>query len=163
MNTVYVLTGGNLGNKYANLLKAKEYLQKETGNIVASSSIYQTKAWGNNNQPDFFNQVHIIKTNFSAEKLMKKILEIEEEQMGRIRTEKNAARLIDIDILFFNDEVINKKNLIIPHAEISNRRFVLTPLNELSPSLIHPVLHKTVSELLAICKDALEVKLVSTV
>ena len=162
MNTVYVLTGGNLGNKNANLLKAKEYLQKQTGNIVASSSVYQTEAWGNNNQPDFYNQVHIIKTKFSAEELMKNILEIE-EQMGRIRTEKNAARLIDIDILFFNDEVINKKNLIIPHAEIGNRRFVLTPLNELSSSLIHPVLHKTVAELLAICKDPLEVKVLNSV
>lgn len=162
MNTGYLLIGGNLGNKYANLQKAAEYLEKETGNIVASSSIYQTKAWGNNNQPDFYNQVHIIKTNFSAEKLMEKILAIE-EKMGRIRTEKNAARLIDIDILFFNNEVIHKNNLVIPHKEISNRRFVLIPLHELSPELFHPVLHKTISELLAACRDELEVKLLEAV
>ncbi len=162
MNTVYILTGGNLGNKNVNLQKAKEYLERETGNIIASSSIYETAAWGNNNQPNFYNQVHIIETKFSVEILMKKILRIE-EKMGRVRTEKNAARLIDIDILFFNDNVINKNNLVIPHAEISTRRFVLTPLNELSPQLIHPVLHKTVSELLATCKDNLEVKLLETV
>jgi 2-amino-4-hydroxy-6-hydroxymethyldihydropteridine diphosphokinase len=78
--------------------------------------------------------------------------------MGRIRGAKNASRIIDIDILFFNAGTINKKNLIIPHAEISNRRFVLTPLNELSPGLVHPVLNKTIRELLAVCKDPLGVK-----
>ena len=101
MNTGYILTGGNLGNRLVNLQKAKEYLGKETGNIVTSSSIYETEAWGNNDQPDFYNQVHIIKTKFSAEQMMEKILKIE-EQMGRVRASKNASRIIDIDILFFN-------------------------------------------------------------
>ena len=162
MNKVYILIGGNLGNKYTNLQSAKEFLEKEIGNIEALSSIYETAAWGNNNQPNFYNQVLIIKTKFSAEKIMEKILKIE-TVMGRIRTEKNAARLIDIDILFFNDETINQKNLVIPHPEISNRRFVLIPLNELSPELYHPVLHKTISQLLATCKDELEVNLLETV
>lgn len=161
MNTGYILTGGNLGDRLANLQKAKEYLDKETGNIVGASSIYETEAWGNNDQPDFYNQVLIISTKLPAEQMMEKILKIE-EQMGRVRGAKNASRIIDIDILFFNDDVINKKDLIIPHAEISNRRFVLTPLNELSPALVHPVLNKTISELLSTCKDMLRVKPLKT-
>lgn len=162
MNTVYFLIGGNLGSKYANMQKAAQHLKNEIGDVVALSSVYKTAAWGNHDQPDFYNRVLIIKTEFSPEQLMEKILAIE-EKMGRIRTEKNAARLIDIDILFFNNEVINKNDLVIPHKEISNRRFVLIPLNELSPELRHPVLHKTISELLATCRDNLEVKLLQTV
>lgn len=157
MNTVYILTGGNLGDRLSSLQMAKEYIARETGNIVSSSSVYETEAWGNNNQPDFYNQVHIITTKLSAEQVMNKILEIE-ERMGRVRAAKNAPRIIDIDILFFNADIINQKNLVIPHAEISNRRFVLTPLNELSPRLIHPVLNKSISELLSRCKDKLSVK-----
>jgi 2-amino-4-hydroxy-6-hydroxymethyldihydropteridine diphosphokinase len=161
MNTGYILTGANLGDRLANLQKAKEHLGIETGNIVASSFVYETEAWGNNDQPDFYNQVHIIHTKLSAEQMMEKILEIE-EQMGRVRGAKNASRIIDIDILFFNDDIINKKELVIPHPEISNRRFVLTPLNELSPELVHPVLNRTIHELLSTCKDKLSVKQLKT-
>ena len=157
MNKVYILTGGNLGDRMSNLQQAREYLDKEAGSITSSSSVYETEAWGSTNQPDFYNQVHIIMTKLSAEEVMEKILEIE-ERMGRIRGAKNASRIIDIDILFFNADIINKKNLIIPHAEISNRRFVLTPLNELSPGFVHPVLNKTIGELLAVCKDPLSVR-----
>lgn len=156
MNTGYILTGANLGDRLANLQKAKEYLAIETGNIVKSSSIYETEAWGNNDQPDFYNQVHIIHTKLSAEQMMERILKIE-EQMGRVRGAKNASRIIDIDILFFNDDIINKKDLVIPHPEISNRRFVLTPLNELSPEFVHPLLNKTINELLSTCKDTLSI------
>ena len=161
MNTVYILTGANLGDRLANLQRAKECLGIETGNIVTSSSVYETEAWGNNDQPDFYNQVHIINTKLSAEQMMEKILVIE-EQMGRVRGAKNASRIIDIDILFFNDAIINKMDLTIPHPEITNRRFVLTPLNELSPELVHPVLNKTINELLSTCKDPLSVKPLKT-
>ena len=161
MNTGYILTGGNLGDRLANLQMAKEYLGKETGEIVTSSSIYETEAWGNNDQPDFYNQVHIIDTKLSAEQMMEKILKIE-EQMGRVRAAKYASRTIDIDLLFFNDAIINKPDLVIPHPEISNRRFVLTPLDELSPQLVHPVLNKSVHELLSTCKDTLSVKPLKT-
>ncbi len=110
---------------------------------------------------DFYNQVHIINTTFSAAETMTKILAIEEE-MGRIRTTKNAARIIDIDILFFNKEIINEPGLTIPHPEIANRRFALEPLNELAPKFIHPVLHKTIHDLLSTCEDRLEVTRVFT-
>ena len=157
MNTVYILTGSNLGHRLTNLLTAKEKLVEQIGKIVASSSVYETEPWGKNDQPDFYNQVLILKTEFSPEETMKKILNIE-EQMGRIRTTKNASRIIDIDILFFNDDIIDTQNLTIPHPEITNRRFVLIPLNELSPGLVHPLLKKDISELLFMCKDTLNVK-----
>ncbi|MEP7229410.1 MAG: 2-amino-4-hydroxy-6-hydroxymethyldihydropteridine diphosphokinase [Ginsengibacter sp.] len=160
MNKVYVLTGGNIGDRFVNLTTAQKYLEEEIGKIEKSSSIYETAAWGNNDQPDFYNQVHILKTTLSADKIMQVILKIE-EKMGRVRTTKNAARIIDIDILFFNKEIINEAGLIIPHAEIANRRFVLEPLNELSPNMIHPILNESISGLLATCGDTLKVSKVS--
>ena len=156
MNTVYILTGGNIGDRLDNLEKAKNYLEKEIGKAIKSSAIYETAAWGNNDQADFYNQVHIIQTKLTPEEIMQEILKIE-KKMGRVRTFKNAARLIDIDILFFNNEIINDPGLIIPHAEIANRRFVLVPLNEISPQMIHPRLNKSIAELLCACNDPLKV------
>ncbi len=161
MNTLFILVGGNLGDRPENLERALICVKKEIGQVFQSSMIYETEAWGNENQPDFYNQVHIINTTFSAAETMTKILAIEEE-MGRIRTTKNAARIIDIDILFFNKEIINEPGLTIPHPEIANRRFALEPLNELAPKFIHPVLHKTIHDLLSTCEDRLEVTRVFT-
>jgi 2-amino-4-hydroxy-6-hydroxymethyldihydropteridine diphosphokinase len=156
MNTVYLITGGNIGNRKANLERAASEIELAIGQIVASSQIYETAAWGITEQPAFYNQVQVVNTSLSAVEVLDKILAIE-KIMGRIRTIKNAARIIDIDILFYNNEVIHEPNLEIPHPEISNRRFVLEPLKELSPDLMHPVLHKTISELWADCKDPLPV------
>ncbi|MEP7252558.1 MAG: 2-amino-4-hydroxy-6-hydroxymethyldihydropteridine diphosphokinase [Ginsengibacter sp.] len=156
MNIAYILTGGNLGNRLINMERAQKYLEEDVGKIARSSKIYETAAWGNSEQPDFYNQVHIVKTNLSAQEVMQSVLLIE-EKMGRVRTFKNAARIIDIDILFFNNDIINSINLVVPHPEIANRRFVLEPLNELSPQFMHPVLHKTIKELLSTCKDMLKV------
>ena len=161
MNTLYVLVGGNMGDRGVNLESALSWLKKEIGDVIGSSLIYETEAWGKNDQPDFYNQVHIMNTKLSAEEVMKNILDIE-EKMGRVRTIKNAARIIDIDILFFNKEIINQPGLKIPHPEIANRRFVLVPLDELSPGFFHPILHKSIQELLSTCKDMLEVKQVHT-
>jgi len=158
MNSVYLLIGGNLGNRTDNLARARLFIEMDLGKIVKASSIYETAAWGITEQPDFLNQVLSIKTKLSAQETMQIILSIE-NKMGRIRTQKNASRIIDIDILFFNDEVINQPGLTIPHPEIPNRKFVLVPLNELSARLIHPVLKKPVSQLLSVCRDKLEVKL----
>ncbi len=157
MHTLYVLIGGNIGDRRNNLEVAICWLQKEIGQVIGSSGVYETEAWGNNDQPDFYNQVHIINTQLPAEEAMDKILDIE-EKMGRVRTIKNAERIIDIDILFFNKEIINVTGLTVPHPEIANRRFVLAPLDELSPGFVHPVLHKSIHELLSTCKDGLEVK-----
>lgn len=157
MNKVYLLLGSNLGNSYEKILQAKENIQKTIGNIARESSLYQTAAWGNKNQPDFLNQVIVVETKLDAFELLKANLCIE-EKMGRMRTIKNAPRTIDIDILFFNKKTIYAKELVIPHSQIQNRRFVLIPLNELSPNFTHPVLKKTVHKLMLDCKDNLNVK-----
>ncbi|MBC7866691.1 MAG: 2-amino-4-hydroxy-6-hydroxymethyldihydropteridine diphosphokinase [Gloeobacteraceae cyanobacterium ES-bin-316] len=157
MNKLYLLLGGNLGDPMANLRTAQQYISKEIGIITRQSKLYQTAAWGDVNQPDFINQVIIVRSTLTAVQCLEKILAIE-HQMGRIRTTKNAPRLIDIDILYFNKNIITTENLVVPHPAIQQRRFVLTPLNELSPLLIHPVLGKTNHELLLECKDRLNVK-----
>ena len=157
MNSVYILLGGNLGNREKNLTMAGSYIEKEVGKIIKASSIYETASWGIAEQPDFLNQVLLVETNFSAEEIMEIILTIE-NKMGRTRAEKNASRIIDIDILFFNDEVINEPGLTVPHPQIQNRKFVLLPLNEIASDLIHPTLQLSVKELLSTSKDKLEVK-----
>jgi 2-amino-4-hydroxy-6-hydroxymethyldihydropteridine diphosphokinase len=157
MNTAYLLIGGNLGDRINNLDAAKNLINKAIGNIIKTSSVYETASWGIEEQPDFLNQVLLIETKLSAENIIKKIFSIENE-MGRIRTQKNASRIIDIDILFFNDEVIDQPDLIIPHPEIQNRRFVLVPLAELSPNMVHPILKRSIAQLLSACNDDLKVK-----
>jgi 2-amino-4-hydroxy-6-hydroxymethyldihydropteridine diphosphokinase len=157
MNKVYLLLGSNMGNSKAQLAIAKKLISKKLGIIIRQSKLYQTAAWGNTDQPDFLNQIIVVTSQFKAAECLEKILAIE-LQMGRIRTQKNAPRIIDIDILFFNKEIIHNQNLIVPHPAIQDRRFVLTPLNELSPAFIHPVLGKTNHELLLKCSDNLNVK-----
>ena len=157
MNKTYLLLGSNMGNSGRQLATAQMHIEKNIGNIVRSSSQYQTAAWGKTDQPDFLNQVVIVETSFTAHETMQSILSIE-KKMGRLRTEKNAPRIIDIDILLFNKEIINLPKLIVPHPQLQNRRFVLIPLNELSPNLIHPILQKTIHQLLRVCPDNLAVK-----
>ncbi len=157
MNKTYLLLGSNIGNSKARLSKATLQIKKHIGNVTRQSSVYATAAWGNTKQPDFLNQVIIVETKLPALQTMQAILSIE-KKMGRIRTIKNAPRNIDIDILFFNKEIINSKDLSVPHPQIQNRRFVLIPLNQLSPNLRHPVLKKSVHQLLIHCPDKLNVK-----
>lgn len=157
MNNTYLLLGSNIGNSQQQLSAAIKQIDKKIGNVIRRSKLYVTAAWGNTNQPDFLNQVVQVQTNLSAKEALESILQIE-EKMGRVRTVKNAPRIIDIDILFFNREIIREKELTVPHPEIQNRRFVLIPLNELSPALKHPVLNKNIHQLLLTCKDTLNVK-----
>jgi 2-amino-4-hydroxy-6-hydroxymethyldihydropteridine diphosphokinase len=157
MNTVYLLLGSNMGNSKQQLTKAILHIEKKIGTVTRQSSLYSTAAWGNTKQPDFLNQVIIATTTFTAEQTMQTILGIE-EKMGRIRTIKNAPRIIDIDILFFNKEIIHTNLLDVPHPRLQERNFVLVPLNELSPNLKHPVLHKTIHWLLKHSPDTLTVK-----
>jgi 2-amino-4-hydroxy-6-hydroxymethyldihydropteridine diphosphokinase len=150
-NGVYLLLGSNLGDRKENLLHARNYVQ-EFSAIIASSSLYQTQAWGNIQQPDFLNQVIQISFNKSPQRLLAKILDIENE-MGRQRIEKWGPRIIDIDILFFGQVTLDEKNLAIPHPEIAGRRFTLLPLVEIAPDFIHPILGKNCKQLLAECTD----------
>lgn len=157
MNTIYLLLGSNMNDPKKQLNIAKIEITKQLGPIARESKLYQTAAWGNTNQSDFLNQVILVHSHMEAADCIEKTMLIENE-MGRVRTEKNAPRLIDIDILYFNKDVIHTQNLIVPHPEIENRRFVLTPLNEISPNFIHPILKKNNHELLRECKDILDVK-----
>lgn len=154
---VILLLGGNLGNRVQNLSKALEALQQDVGTIQKKSSIYETAAWGITDQPNFLNQVVIIKTHLTAQEVIKKIFVIE-KQLGRERLIKMGPRLIDIDILFYDDKIIENKNLIVPHPRIQDRKFVLEPLNEIIPNYIHPIINKSVQLLLQECTDTLNVK-----
>lgn len=157
MNDVYLLTGGNIGKRLLYLQHACEQVEKHAGAILKKSAIYETAAWGFTAQNPFLNQVLLISTSLPPTELLKTLLRIEEEA-GRKRVEKMGPRTIDIDMLFYNNQIITSASLTVPHPQIANRRFVLIPLNEIAPDFVHPVLQKTSSNLLDICPDKLEVK-----
>ena len=156
MNNVYLLIGGNVGNRLQNLRHAVDQLSS-WGTVVQHSSIYETAAWGKTEQPSFLNQALEYQTDLAPQALIRTILQIEEE-MGRRRTEKFGPRIIDIDILFFNSEIVQEPHLTIPHPEIQNRRFALVPMAEIAPQLIHPLMHKTIRQLLQECPDTLDAR-----
>ena len=125
--------------------------------VIRRSSIYETAAWGKTDQAPFLNQAIVLETSLDAPTLMRQLLTLE-EQMGRVRTERYGSRTIDIDILFFNEDVIRLPWLTIPHPEVANRRFALGPMDEIAAGYVHPILQKTIHELLTQCPDKLDVK-----
>jgi len=157
MNKAYLLTGSNMGNRKAMLLQAIQLLNEYCGHVTTESSVNKTAAWGNTDQSAFLNQALELSTQLNARQLIRKILKVE-KLMGRERKEKYGPRIIDIDILLFNDEIYDIHFLKLPHPEMQNRRFALTPLAEIAPDIIHPVLKKTIKDLLKDCRDTLEVK-----
>jgi 2-amino-4-hydroxy-6-hydroxymethyldihydropteridine diphosphokinase len=157
MNSAYLITGGNIGNRQEELNNAARLIQERCGTIIDRSSLYETAAWGKTDQESFLNQALVLETTLNARDLLNEILYIE-NLMGRDRVEKYGPRIIDIDIIFFNHQVIRENGLIIPHPEMAKRRFVLEPLNQVIPAYIHPIYYKTVSELLDQCDDSLPVK-----
>lgn len=140
------------------LQRAAWLLNKLAGKVVLMSSVYETAAWGKTDQEAFLNQVLCVETIFPPVMLMHKLLEIE-KKMGRHRIEKWGPRVIDLDILYYDQLQLNHPFLQIPHPHIAARRFVLQPLAEIAPNRIHPQLHATNASLLKACTDNLEVKI----
>lgn len=162
MSTAYLLIGGNLGNRSANLQKAVFNIEQTCGKIVQSSAIYETSAWGLTQQPAFYNQALMLSTQLSPHGLMQALLAIE-LQMGRTREIKMGPRLIDLDILLIDQLVQHTDLLQLPHPSLHLRRFALLPLAEIASDLMHPILQKSIQTLLEICPDPLDVQKLSTV
>ena len=156
LNTIYLILGGNLGDRKANIDEALSRIQISLGQILKVSKYYQTAAWGNTQQPDFLNLACVVTTDKNADECLNILLYIE-KSLGRVRLEKWGARLIDIDILYFNNDIIATNNLTVPHPEIANRKFVLVPLCDIAPGFVHPQLLLTHQQLLAQLNDPLAV------
>jgi 2-amino-4-hydroxy-6-hydroxymethyldihydropteridine diphosphokinase len=160
VTVTYLLLGSNLGNKLQYLHNAEIEISSCVGKIIKKSSMYQSPPWGFKHADFFLNRVLQIETQQTPDELLDTILEIEKKS-GRIRLPKSKtyqSREIDIDILFFDNIIINTGKLEIPHPRLHLRKFTLVPLLEITPDLIHPVYKKTIYELLKLCKDNSEVK-----
>jgi 2-amino-4-hydroxy-6-hydroxymethyldihydropteridine diphosphokinase len=155
MNDAWLLLGSNEGNRMIWMKKAMDAISVNCGRVLKQSAIYETAAWGINEQPDFLNMVVQIETSKTPHDLLTALLGIE-QSLGRKRDVKWGQRIIDIDILFFNQDIIKLPDLTIPHPFIPVRRFTLAPLAEIASDYVHPELNKTVGELLAVCPDTLE-------
>jgi len=162
MHVVYLLNGSNQGDRLTQLQKACRALEKKAGKILERSFIYETESWGLKGLPAHYNQAVCLQTDLAPLALLAVIQEIEQE-MGRVRQQKWGIRNIDIDIIYYDDCIIQKPELWIPHPLLQERNFVLTPLTEIAPDYLHPSLLKTNRELLAESKDTLAVKRIETV
>lgn len=160
MIKLYILLGGNLGDKQKVFSEAKARLKELIGQITAQSAIYETEPWGFESEDIFWNQVLEISTALSPEKALEQTQQIERE-LGRIRkANQYDSRIIDIDILFYGDQIIKTENLIVPHPRIQERKFALVPLCEIAPELFHPIFQKSIRQLLDECQDSLSVEIV---
>jgi 2-amino-4-hydroxy-6-hydroxymethyldihydropteridine diphosphokinase len=160
MYITYLLLGSNLGNRKKYIASAISEIEAKLGSVSQRSSLYQTASWGKHNQPDFLNQVIELKTSLKPKELLSGILSIE-TGLGRKRIEKWGSRTIDIDILLYEDQIVNEPELNIPHPYLALRRFCLMPLCEIAPELPHPLLKKSIQELLLELSDDLFVKRLS--
>lgn len=153
--------GTNQGARSTNLERAIQSIQDKIGKVTTQSSVYETAAWGKTDQSDFLNQTIIVETELNPTELLATIHQIEGE-LGRVRIEKWGPRVIDIDILFFEDKIIEKPQLTIPHPHLQNRNFVLIPTMEIAGDFIHPVLNMTIEELYLASRDTGEVYLLES-
>lgn len=158
MSKVYLLLGGNMGDKRWVFDQATTLLGERVGKITRRSAIYETEPWGFESSNMFWNQVLELQVDIDAPKVLQRTLKIEQE-LGRTRMiNQYDSRVIDIDLLFYDDQVIEMPELVIPHPRIQERKFVLIPLNEIIPEMVHPMLQKSIHQLLAECPDQLKVE-----
>jgi 2-amino-4-hydroxy-6-hydroxymethyldihydropteridine diphosphokinase len=157
----YLLLGSNIGDRAAYLQQAQKALMATAGELVAASSLYETAAWGLEDQPAFLNQALAVRTALSASALLA-ACQAAEQQAGRERLQRWGARTLDVDILLYGQEIIATPTLTVPHPALPARRFALLPLAQIAPQLLHPQLHQSVAELLATCPDPLPVQLISS-
>ncbi len=161
MSKASLLLGGNLGDVSVNLKTAIDFISNKCGAITKQSNLYQSKAWGFDAEELFLNQVLIIETELTAEELLQQTQSIENiiGRKSKTQNQEYHSRLIDIDILFYNDDIIQLKDLTIPHPRLHLRNFTLAPLHELIPSYIHPELKKSISWLFENSEDKIECSL----
>jgi 2-amino-4-hydroxy-6-hydroxymethyldihydropteridine diphosphokinase len=153
MKKVFLGLGSNLGDRAINLKEATSRIIESVGSVVESSAVYETEPWGFRSEAQFLNMVLCVETKLSPSGLLGRILMIE-SQLGRIRCESQlSSRNIDIDILLYSNEIIDEAALQIPHPKLHERRFVLVPLAEIASTLIHPVLKKSMKNILKSCPD----------
>jgi 2-amino-4-hydroxy-6-hydroxymethyldihydropteridine diphosphokinase len=143
---IFLALGTNLGERSANLRQAREALKPEI-RIIACSSIYQTPPWGYEDQPAFLNQAIEVRTDLEPLPLLEALKAIE-AKMGRLKTFRFGPRLIDLDILFYGQRVVETTRLTLPHPRLAERAFVLVPLHEIAPDFVHPVCNETITSLL---------------
>jgi deoxyguanosine kinase len=154
MGKAFLGLGSNMGNKQGNLNKALILIEESIGRIIASSSVYNTEPWGFKSKEIFLNMVICVESSLTPSGLLGRILMIE-SRLGRLRNDQQfVSRIIDIDILLYDNLVMNAESLIIPHPRMTERRFVLVPLCEIAPEVIHPLFNKTILSLLEECKDS---------
>ncbi|MCE6988906.1 2-amino-4-hydroxy-6-hydroxymethyldihydropteridine diphosphokinase [Dyadobacter sp. CY323] len=145
---VFLLLGSNLGDRSLILKSAREQIAEKVGTILKESSMYETAPWGLTDQPAFLNQVVEIDTELTPQEVLTNILDIE-DKLGRVRYERWGARVIDIDLLYYKDCILDSARLTLPHPRIQDRRFILIPLTEIAPDFLHPLLQKTSVEILS--------------
>jgi len=163
MIRLYVLLGGNLGDKRKVFSEASAMLLEQVGKITAQSAIYETEPWGFESADYFWNQVLEFSTALSPEEVLHQTQQIEFLLGRTCKAVQYDSRIIDIDILFYGDQVIESDNLTVPHPRIQERKFVLVPLCEVAPELMHPVFHKNIQQLLSECPDPLKVERVPNI
>jgi len=152
MNIIYLSIGSNIGNRQELLARTRKRIMEKIGPISQESSVYETESWGFDGNP-FLNQVISVESGLDPKEVLEEIINIEEKFGRKRKGKKYENRIIDIDILFYNDEIVRDARLVVPHKEIENRKFILEPLNEIAPRMIHPVIEKEINTILKECKD----------